>query len=114
MRQDWKDLGFTVVAVADNYRVDYVIYDIEGEDTEGTVLWHRKGSDSHPDWVETIEEAEPYLHGTVKWDGCSDWSFDEQDRVMLHGCCRADVSRFGEAMARCWDWTKELCPHWNP
>ena len=112
-------LGFTIVAEPHEYYVEYTIYDIEGW-SEGNVAgvydvpnWHRAGADTHPDFVKTLEEAEPYLHGSVKWDGCSNWHFDEQERVMLHGCSRADVLRFGEVMAMCWDWTAELCPHWD-
>lgn len=111
-----KALGFTIVATPHDYHVDFVIYDIEGwveGATDGVFdvpTWHRAGSSS--DWAKTLEEAEPYLHGSVKWDGCSNWHFDEQDRVMLHGCRREDVLRFGEVMAKCWDWTAELCPHW--
>ena len=114
-----KVLGFTVVATPHDFHVDFVIYDIEGwveGDAKGVFdapSWHKAGSGTHPDWVSTLAEAEPYLHGTVKWDGCSNWYFDEQDRVMLHGCSREDVLRFGEVMALCWDWTAELCPRWS-
>jgi hypothetical protein len=109
----FKDLDFTVVAEPNDYSVDYVIYDVEGWCTDDTPVWHRAGAQGHPDCVDTLEEAEPYLHGHVKWDGCSNWAFDEQERVMLHGCSRKDVLRFGEIMAACWDWTKELCPNWD-
>ena len=114
------DLGFTVCATAYTHHVDFVVYDIEAWQEGATPevydmpLWHKAGAPSHPDPVNCIEEAEPYLHGEVKWDGCSNWHFDEQDRIMLHGCTRHDVLRFGEVMAECWDWAAELCPAWNP
>jgi hypothetical protein len=114
-----RDLGFTIVAVAHRHRVDFTIYDVEGwaeGETKGEYdrpVWHRAGAHSHPDAVDTLEEAEPYLHGEVTWDGCSNWHFDEQDRVMLHGCCKADVQRFGDVMALCWDLAAEMCPAWN-
>jgi hypothetical protein len=31
-------------------------------------------------------DAATYMHGTIRFDGCSNWYFDEQDRVMLHFC----------------------------
>lgn len=112
------DLGFTIVAEAHEYRVDFTIYDIEGfavgdAQSEDRPLWHKAGSTSHFDVVYSVEEAEPYMHGEVKWDGCSNWYFDEQNRVMLHGCCKADVQRFGDVMALCWDLAAEMCPAWN-
>lgn len=112
------ELSFTIVAEPHDYYVTYTIYDIQGfeegetKDVFDKPLWPRAGAMSSPDPVDTLEESEPYLHGDVKWDGCSNWEFDEQERVMLHGCSRSDVQRFGDVMAMCWDWTKEICPRW--
>lgn len=115
----FNDLYFTVVAEAHEYRVEFKIYEILGwedgdsqEKTYGRPLYRRAGAHSSGDTVETLEESEVYLSGFVKWDGCSNWRFDEQDRCMLHGCSKADVQRFGDVMAACWDWTAELCPNW--
>jgi hypothetical protein len=103
------ELGFTIVANPKEYHVSYFIYDIVSSDP---LLWPRIGSVAGPDGVDKIEDAEVYLHGFVKWDGCSNWYFDRQDRVMLHGCSKADLQRFGDVMALCWEWTAELCPAW--
>lgn len=112
------DLRFTVTAEVHDHWVNFTVYDIEGG-AEGATpgiydvpLWHRKGAPTHPDTVDRLEDAEVYLHGRVKWDGCSDWHFDDQDRGMIHGCSREDVQRLGDVMARCWDDTATLCPRW--
>lgn len=112
MRRDFDELGFTVVAEVKEYRVDFKVYDICGRtgSLDGPYVYHREGSVNSMDWVESLDDAEVYLHGSVKWDGCSDWYFDEQDRVMLHGCSRHDIERYGMIMAACWDMTKELLP----
>ena len=113
------NLSFTIVAKVYEYRVDFTIYDIEGwafNPVEGEFnrpLWRKAGAANSPSATETLAEAEPYLHGTVKWDGCSNWKFDEQDRVMLHGCSKADIQRFGDVMAMCWDLAADNCPMWN-
>lgn len=60
--------------------------------------------------TENLEEAEIYLHGHVKWDGCSNWYFDAQDGCMLYGCSKSDIQRFGDIMAFCWDWTASILP----
>lgn len=112
----FKRLWFFVVAEldVDGNRVKFTVYDIEGleDGDEKKPLFHKEGSPSHPDPVRTIEEADIYLHGEVKWDGCSNWHFDQQDRVMLHGCSREDVQRYGDIMGACWDWASELLPNW--
>ena len=111
------ELDFTIVAVTHEYRVDFKIYEVIGL-AEGATL----GVYDVPEFyttendrlTESIQEAELYLHGEVKWDGCSNWHFDEQDRVMLHGCARQDVLRFGEVMAACYDWAAEIFgPSWT-
>ena len=60
-----------------------------------------------------MEDADVYLHGSVKWDGCSNWYFDQQDRVMLHGCSRADLVNIGEVMAKCWDYARCNLESWD-
>jgi hypothetical protein len=114
VRQDFQDLWYTVVAEPHSHYVEYKVYAIEGIGGESgeQSLWHKNGDPCSPSPVETLEEAEVFLHGSVKWDGCSNWYFDEQDRVMIHGCERDHLANIGEVMARCWDMTKELCPHW--
>ena len=103
----FNEMRFTVVATPDRCKVSFVIYDI-AELFESVPCWHRAGASCWPDSVDTLEEAEVYLTGEVKIDGCSDWHFDEQDRLMLHGCSRDDVERFGKIMAACWDWATEI------
>lgn len=99
--------GFTVVAEPHSHHVSFTIYEIVGW-SEGTV----PGVFDVPEWENALDlaDAEVYLHGDVKWDGCSNWHFDEQDRCMLHGCSRGDLQNLGEVMAQCWDWAAELLP----
>ena len=104
------ELGFTIVADPKEHHVDYTIYDMAA--FEPVLTWPRIGGSDSFDMTDSLEDAEVYLHGFVKWDGCSNWHFDEQDRVMLHGCSKSDVQRFGDVMALCWEWTAELCPAW--
>ncbi len=112
------ELGYSVVAVAHSHRVEYTLYQIashqQGSDGQYTVpRWPVRGSVTSGDDTDVLADAEVYLHGAVKWDGCSDWHFDEQDRVMLHGCDRDALLNIGKVMAWCWDCTAELCPSWD-
>lgn len=104
----FNDLQFSLVATPFKYRVEFVIYDHFGQDAEGSPIFKK---DDLP--ASSIDDAEIYLHGDVKWDGCSNWYFDEQDRAMLHGCSRHDVARIGEILGRCWDLARDLCPKFD-
>jgi len=107
------DLRFVVAAEVAEFHVDYFIYDIAGFTEDNLPLLQKKDATFYPDPVESMEDAEVFLHGFVKWDGCSNWHFDEQDRLMIHGCGRADIQRIGDIMAACWDWTAEILPNWD-
>ncbi len=115
----FNDLDFTVVAEPHSHYVSYKIYDIvdwrEGS-TPGVYdvpAWNKAGSPTRPEPVWTLAESEPFMSGSVKWDGCSNWFFDEQTHGMIQGCCREDIQRLGDVLGRCWDWTSELCEHWD-
>jgi hypothetical protein len=106
--KQFKNLDFVAIAEPGEYGVDYKVYDVVTWTDEDAL--YRKDDE----FIGDIGDADLYLSGCVKWDGCSNWYFDEQDRVMLHGCSREDLTRLGEVMAQCWDWTAELCPNWMP
>lgn len=116
-RRDYKDIGFTAIAEPmgqdDIYAVRFEIYTIVSTDINGTVFWQRRGACSSLNPVNRLDEAELYLHGHVKWDGCSNWYFDEQDRVMLHCCGLNDIENIGKVMKRCWKWAGEFMTHWE-
>lgn len=114
-----EDLHFTVVSEARDYKVDFTVYDVVGfceganKGVYDRPIWHKIGATDSMDSVETLEEAEVFLHGQVKWDGCADWYFDEQDRVMLHTCSRAGLERYSAVMLYCYDMARELLPDFN-
>jgi hypothetical protein len=105
----FNDIRFSVVATVYSHRVEFKAYEIlsTGEDMpagrDAPMLWHKAGSPTRPDPVESLAEAELYLSGEVKWDGCSNWRFDEQDRVQLHFCGRKQMAAIGELLARLHD-----------
>ena len=105
------ELGFTVVAVSYSHHVEFTVYDVVSMGDEP--WWPRKSAMSSMDITNVLAEAKVYLHGSVKWDGCSNWHFDEQDRVMLHCCTRDDLLRLGNVLAWCWDKTAMMCPSWD-
>jgi hypothetical protein len=90
------ELRFTVVAKPDAYKADFRIYNDYEYTNDGP----------QPDNV--------LVTGYVKWDGCSNWWFGDPEYCeCFHGCERKHMLDIGQVMAECWDWTKELCAHWN-
>ena len=97
--KNFTDIGYAVVAEVkdDDVHVDFKVYEIYGEvfnmgEKVGILNYHGNNGEFTPD----IDKAKLYLHGTIKWDGCSDWWFDEQERrVMLHFCGRRDMRTLG-------------------
>jgi hypothetical protein len=113
--KSFDDLGFTVKAIASEYVVDYTIFDVFGRAADdGAYYYPAKGWTRTEDVTTVLDDATVFASGAVKWSGCSDWYFDEQDNYMIHGCSRHDLERIGLILAACWDWTAELCPKWNP
>lgn len=110
---------FSAKATPHGHYVDFVIYEIMslGDDGKGNYTvpgytkFAKEGSTFLYDDAEGLADADVYLHGSVKWDGCSDWMFNHNAKNrMLHGCGRKDLANIGEAMTRCWDWTQTLIP----
>ena len=58
----FKQLGFTVIAEPSEYCVDYKVYEIHGTDDSGNLSWLKAGDGSF-DYVESLAEAELFLHG---------------------------------------------------
>ena len=111
LTKHFDNLGFSVKAVANEYYVEFEVFEIAGKigggEKEGERIY--APMDGYPE----LKHAPVYAHGTVKWDGCSDWHFDEQDRCCLHGCHRKDLIALGGIMAACWDWTAELLDNFD-
>lgn len=72
--------------------VDFKVYEIIGTNSSGN-LYQRKDSSYSPDIVESTEEAETYLEGSVKWDGCSNINFF--DNGYAHFCGMNEALRVG-------------------
>lgn len=62
--------------------------------------------------VETFEAGETFLEGSVKWDGCSNWSIGPKD-CMAHFCGRKMATGLGRLMDRLYQITEERLPTYN-
>jgi len=74
------EFGFRVVWKVLPHWADVRVYEITSRE-DGTPGFDRRGARSLPDPVHDITDAEVYLKGYIKWDGCS-----ELDQGCPHWC----------------------------
>lgn len=105
------DIGFVVLATPGEYTADFNVYEISGhEGTAAGPMLFAQGNGYTTD----LGDADIFVHGTVKWDGCADWLFNENaQNVMLHGCSRDRWAHLGEVLVRCWDAASGLVERWD-
>ncbi len=65
------EFGFRLIWSVEDHWADVRVYEITCRE-EGKPLFNRNDWQSLPDPVESTEEAEEYLTGYVKWDGCTE------------------------------------------
>jgi hypothetical protein len=68
------EFGFRVHWKYSSHWADVEVYEYIGEEVSNPPrkFFNRKNWVSSPDPVYSIDEAEPYLTGYIKWDGCSE------------------------------------------
>lgn len=59
------------------------------------------------------EEADVFLAGFIKWDGCSDWEFPTQETCMLHFCGIDQATSIGRLMNRMYEIAAEQMPKFD-
>jgi hypothetical protein len=80
--------GFRVRWEYESHSAKLSIYEIVSRDQDNTPYFHRDGATISPDNVKNIQEAEVYLSGYIKWDGCS-----ELDQGCPHWCGPTDYKK---------------------
>lgn len=99
----FRDLEFSVIARKSSYYVDFNIYEISGFSEDGAPLYNNEPIM----FSKNIEDAAIFANGSVRWDGCSNWSIGEEG-VMVHSCDKEHLLNIGKVLAACWDWASEL------
>jgi hypothetical protein len=108
-----EELGFAIRATVGEYHVDYVIYEVFRKGDGEGFYFQEKEAICHPSPIEGEQNAEVWAHGSVKWDGCSNWHFDCQDKVFLHACEREEILNWSAVLVACRDMTAKILPNWD-
>ncbi len=105
-----RDFAYEVAWEAEQYCMRfkaYLICSIPLEGHPGGPSFRRKGSD-WMDWTENHAEAQPAVDGWIKWDGCSDITFDD-----THLCGASSFVQYIRMMAWIHAKAAAVIPHWD-
>ena len=109
MITEFKDIDYTVnmtIGKSNDCYVDFEVFEILGnEDGAESTFW-KKGEMSNFPGTTSIEEAEYFVKGFIKWDACANIEFNN----MIHFCGPTHVKNFGTLMTRLFDLAYEMMP----
>lgn len=99
------DIGYFITYEHTNHYnvLDFVAYKINGTTSDGKLIYNEATESSLPTY--NIEEAQPYLDGFIRSDGCSNWDFC--GNTMIHFCERDDYRNITILFDRMYDIAKE-------
>jgi hypothetical protein len=91
--------------------LEFEAFHIAGLDLSADKRYYtRKGASGftdNPVLDGNLDEAQIFVKGGIKWDGCSNYIMPEhQDNSMTHGCSREDLTEVGDLLGRIWDIAK--------
>lgn len=99
------EFGFRVAWEYQPHWCDVKVYEIvsRGMDANKTPMFRRKDARDSEDLVLDIEQAEPYLQGYLKWDGCA-----ELDMGCPHWCGEQDFIQHAMLLNYLWQRAHQL------
>lgn len=86
-----------------DYHMEFTAFEIIGKYEDGKPLFHKANYQDGGDMVESASEAQPYFSGSIKWDGCANVQFDEQESCMLHFCGLKDALKIANMIKAVYD-----------
>lgn len=105
------DLGFTVVADPHEYNVEFKAHPIMGYEKEwgvGDPFWESEDAAGCVVPAYTLEDADVFLSGSIKRDGCSDWESPSlSENGPLHVCGRDHAEKIGKLLLWLFDHAKQ-------
>lgn len=107
-----RDVGDYEIVVTEkrSHWLGFKVYRVIGRTESGTRIYNRDGYQSSPDPVENRSTAQVMLSGSIKWDGCSDLTVEDEP---LHFCGRSDMGEFAKALSAIYDLAAELIPSYE-
>jgi hypothetical protein len=105
----WQDINFVARVSPREGWIDFLVFKVNGWSGTAPSFDKRSagaGYDPTSDWKEAIV----FLDGSIKWDGCMNFCFPDQEHVMLHVCGRREAKDLGVLMDRLYDVAAQCMP----
>lgn len=109
MKETYKDLDCTVTYEVNPAHVDFSVYEIIGHSGsvfDKPIYEGIGGCGADEKSTGDINKANKYIHGTVKWDGCSHVYFG--DEGYIHMCGGNEFKRIGAILEKVYKRCYEL------
>lgn len=89
--------------------LEFAVLEVAGEEETLGVLYDsmEHGMTPYP------AKADVFLGGSIKWDGCSNWSFPSSHACMLHFCGQQGAMMLGRLMQRLYEITATRMPKFD-
>jgi hypothetical protein len=81
--------------------INFRIMEITGDDGQGVSVFGES--------LLYIDDAEPYITGHIKAEGCSGWNFQHY----YHCCSKDEAVAIGTVLSACYDIAKAQMPDWD-
>jgi hypothetical protein len=96
------DLAFFIaIKMPNDACVDFTVYEVYGYDATGAAIFDSRGQ-------EDAAKVEPFMHGFIKWDECSNWSPDN-----WHFCTKKQAMKVGLLFEKLYDIAADMIPNWD-
>jgi hypothetical protein len=107
-----RDVGDYEIVITEkrSHWLGFKVYKVLGKTASGTRMYNRDGYKSSPDPVEDRAAAQAMLSGSIKWDGCSDITIDDEP---LHFCGRQHMEEFGALLSAIYNMAAEMIPSYE-
>lgn len=90
-----------------NVCIDFFAAEVLGVGDDGSKWYSRQGAASSDDDTDNFEEAERFVSGSVKWDGCCHFYFGD-DTGYLHSHSITDIDKLHTALRAIYERCGEL------
>lgn len=107
-----RDVGEYEIVVTEQHShwLGFKVYRVIAKTGSGGRVYNRDGYTSSPDPVEDRESAQVAVSGSIKWDGCSHITIEDEP---LHFCGRGAMEEFTTLLSGIYDLAAELIPSYE-
>ena len=106
--QDW-----LILAGVQTHAIDFTVIECIGKTLKGKPCFQLRDTDCSPVFTEDESQAEIFLSGSIKWDGCSNLTWFPDDDGYHHFCGRKDNLRMAILINRLYAICTKFMPAWD-